>query len=560
MSGSKEKTFACAHKKCHKRCPRALSSPLPFFVKGHNWYTMEGVRMDEERMLEWRLTWEFHLEKHYKKSDRVCLSHFNNDYVLSTDEDAWPPWAKGKRPHRVQYHRECQLLPINDVSVLEVSTSNAMKTPPVVERGRKRRRDPSPSPSPAAEVAPPDTPMDIVGAAFAKMLAMDHLSGADRAHLVDQQRRCVELYDQMIEDYESRIAAQNTKIGDLEELIERLKKSGLTYDSIKAQNIDGGRFRRLCGMPSRVAFELLFEEIDACFSDHDLEIDLLRLNSSAVQTLKKARTANTTIRGARAKYGGRNILFMTLFILRQNMGISTYATIAGVQTSTMSNYFYCGLNVLRTFFELRMMHCTREFHEASYPPDFKAQFRGRDHAIILDSTNVQIAVPTDKQAQRVTWSSYYGCNSGKYNIGINPQGHITYVSNVYPASIGDAELTTGGYLHEANGDVLIGPGQFIMADKGYNIRDYCAALQIGLEMPPIKETNVFVFAKAQLQITRNIANQRIHIERAVRRNKEWSIVKGPVHYTMNPVLNDIIFVTAMLCNFGTPLCDSVSAV
>ena len=59
-----------------------------------------------------------------------------------------------------------------------------------------------------------------------------------------------------------------------------------------------------------------------------------------------------------------------------------------------------------------------------------------------------------------------GFNSGKWLVGILPNGLVAFLSPVYPGSTTDKELVVAsGLLEELN------PGDNILADKGFLIDD-----------------------------------------------------------------------------------------
>lgn len=66
-----------------------------------------------------------------------------------------------------------------------------------------------------------------------------------------------------------------------------------------------------------------------------------------------------------------------------------------------------------------------------------------------------------------------------------------------------------------------------MADKGFLNQDLLKAKNAGLVIPPIlgaKET----FSKNEISLTHDIARLRIHVERAIRRVKEYHIFDGVI--------------------------------
>ena len=56
--------------------------------------------------------------------------------------------------------------------------------------------------------------------------------------------------------------------------------------------------------------------------------------------------------------------------------------------------------------------------------------------------------------------------------------------------------------------------------------------------------------------TKQVANLRIHVERAINRVKWFDIFAGTLPITLAPLLDDIAIVCAALCNLLDPLVDS----
>ena len=103
-------------------------------------------------------------------------------------------------------------------------------------------------------------------------------------------------------------------------------------------------------------------------------------------------------------------------------------------------------------------------------------------------------------------------------VGIMPSGVITFVSETYEGSISDRKLVEVSGLLE-----LLEPGDEIMADKGFQIKDLLAPLGVRLNMPPFLNSNTQM-PKEDVLLTRKIAHLRIHVERAIGRVKQFCIL------------------------------------
>lgn len=84
--------------------------------------------------------------------------------------------------------------------------------------------------------------------------------------------------------------------------------------------------------------------------------------------------------------------------------------------------------------------------------------------IVIDCTDIEVAVPSLMSQQSATYSSYRGFNSFKVLLGVAPNAVITFVSNLYPGSVSDKEIVKQSRLLEH-----MRAGDLILADKGYRI-------------------------------------------------------------------------------------------
>ena len=74
----------------------------------------------------------------------------------------------------------------------------------------------------------------------------------------------------------------------------------------------------------------------------------------------------------------------------------------------------------------------------------------------------------------------------------------------------------------------------IQADKGFNIRDECAARLVTLHIPPGKRGAVQLSAAA-VSKTKRIANLRILVEQVIRRLKTFRVLQTEIPITMGGV-------------------------
>ncbi|XP_035259887.1 uncharacterized protein LOC118231967 isoform X1 [Anguilla anguilla] len=205
---------------------------------------------------------------------------------------------------------------------------------------------------------------------------------------------------------------------------------------------------------------------------------------------------------------------------------------------TWGNYLFFMLGTLPVW-------PSREAIDELMPPLFKNTFpKAR---VVLDCTEIHIQTASSKVLNTVTYSHYKGTTTLKSLIGITPSGSICLVSNLYTGSISDKEITKeSGILS------LLQPGDEVIADKGFLIRDLLTDINVKLVIPTFLGPSG-QFSKAEITHTQEIARLRIHVERAIRRIKEYHIFDSVIPLSLCGSVNQLWTVCALLTNFQGPL-------
>ncbi|XP_061162591.1 uncharacterized protein LOC133200491 [Saccostrea echinata] len=205
---------------------------------------------------------------------------------------------------------------------------------------------------------------------------------------------------------------------------------------------------------------------------------------------------------------------------------------------TWSNYLYTMLGSLpiwppRCVIDSNMPKCFKE----SYP-----------HVrVILDCTEIKVQTPSSKVLNSETYSNYKSHTTFKSLIGITPCGAVAFISSLYTGSISDKAITAlSGILD------LLEPNDQVMADKGFLIEDLLDKKQASLIIPPFLGEKG-KFSASEVAQTHEIARLRIHVERAIRRIKEYHIFDGVIPLNLAASINQIWTVCAILTNFRGPL-------
>ena len=243
------------------------------------------------------------------------------------------------------------------------------------------------------------------------------------------------------------------------------------------------------------------------------------------------------------KLNSFNQLFMTLVKLRLNLKLTDLGFRFGISKSLASRYITTWISFLYHHFkEINWMPSVQQVM-GTLPHMFQKYYSNT--FAIIDGTEIFLETPTDPHLQSSTWSQYKHHNTVKFLVACTPNGAISYISPLYVGSISDPELTrVSGFLTKLEDK----PGVAIMADRGFTVKDMLKALNIELNLPPFMEGRQQLTA-AEVQEGRRIASLRIHVERAIGRLKNYTILKGTLPISMGRLANQIVCVCGFFQTF-----------
>jgi hypothetical protein len=179
------------------------------------------------------------------------------------------------------------------------------------------------------------------------------------------------------------------------------------------------------------------------------------------------------------------------------------------------------------------------------PKAFRRKFR--KCRCIIDCTEIFIDRPTNLTSRAQTWSNYKHHNTIKYLVGITPAGAISFISPGWGGRTSDKEITkNSGFLE------LLEPGDEILADRGFLVRDELAAYGASLKIPHFTKGKKQMSAN-EVDTSRQLSRVRIHVERVIGRWKNYKILTTVMPIAQADLLDDIVVVCAALTN----LCASV---
>ena len=146
--------------------------------------------------------------------------------------------------------------------------------------------------------------------------------------------------------------------------------------------------------------------------------------------------------------------------------------------------------------------------------------------MIIDCTEVFMETPSSLEVQALLWWSDYKSHcTVKFLIAITPNGATCWISPLYGGRTTDIHIVrNSGFLK------IPQPGYQKMADRGFKIRTNLAMYQCTLCIPPSAAKGTQMTSSAVKEMS-NVANVRIYVEQAIKRMKDYRILK-----TQQPLL------------------------
>ncbi|XP_067030478.1 uncharacterized protein [Acropora muricata] len=216
-----------------------------------------------------------------------------------------------------------------------------------------------------------------------------------------------------------------------------------------------------------------------------------------------------------------------------------------VSLTSVSVIFRTWIRFLRTELQCLIRLPPREVLQLHMPVLFKEYYP--QTVLIIDCTEIEMEKPSALDNQSACYSSYKSRTTMKSLIGITPSGATAFVSELFPGSTSDKEITVkSGLLN------LLQAGDEIMADKGFLIQDELASVGALLTIPAFLKGRK-QFTKEEAEKNKKVACLRVHVERCMERIKNWHILDSKIPITLAPFASDIFIVIAAFTNFLPPL-------
>ena len=154
--------------------------------------------------------------------------------------------------------------------------------------------------------------------------------------------------------------------------------------------------------------------------------------------------------------------------------------------------------------------------------------------VILGCAEVFIerSKPLDNQAY--TWSDHKHHNTIKFLVGISPNGFITFLWDCYGGRASDKYITKDkGFYY------ILERRNQVMTDGGFQIKEELLLHFCSLEVPPGARMKSQI-TSVEVRKTKDVANLRIYVERAINQIKSFRILKNTLPVSSLQHIDDIL--------------------
>ena len=249
---------------------------------------------------------------------------------------------------------------------------------------------------------------------------------------------CIDADNTCIDDSSPRMVemAVNTDLtmNDINELEQQLNKLELKHKDLECDySKQAFRVENVCDDNNKVRFYTgfsTFSTLMACFN---------LLGPSDRLAYRSTAASSKSHKGRKRLLSPLNDFF--LFLIRLHLGLfeQDLAYRFGISQSSVSRILLTWINF--TYLQLKQIPLwpPKPLVFSNMPNIFKSKYSST--RVIIDATEVFVEQPKLPELQQLTFSNYKNHNTYEGLIGISPSGAITFISNLYPGSISDKELT-----------------------------------------------------------------------------------------------------------------------
>ena len=127
-------------------------------------------------------------------------------------------------------------------------------------------------------------------------------------------------------------------------------------------------------------------------------------------------------------------------------------------------------------------------------------------------------------------------------VGIAPSGAFTYISRCWGGRASDKQITIEDELLDK-----LDYGEMVMTDRGFLITDDLAVRGITIAMPAFTKGKQQL-ARLDVEKSRQMSRNRIHVEWAIRRFKVYKLMSTRMPISLLRYADSMAIICAVLCN------------
>lgn len=241
-------------------------------------------------------------------------------------------------------------------------------------------------------------------------------------------------------------------------------------------------------------------------------------------------------------------IMLTLMKIKLNDTHSRLGDQFGLSTPQVSRIFNKCVPIMAHLLKKLIYQPSKYQVKKNLPIPFRAHYS--NVYAIIDAFEIQIQKPSNPVHQALTWSEYKKCNTLKYLVACTPDGFIVYISKGYGGRVSDTTLFEEcGIMDKLPVKISL------MADRGFKHVDNILHGQKSELIRPPSVSQSEKPTKQEVLETKRIASLRIHVERVIRRAREYAMLEP--HSCLDsayfPLIDDVMCISCALINLQSPI-------
>ena len=330
----------------------------------------------------------------------------------------------------------------------------------------------------------------------------------------------------------AQLSSENQRLNNMNINLTRKSKKFKPFSSNSIKSDKEMNF--YTGLSSIKLFDRLFDLLAPYASNLNYWRGTKRIISTKVRSRK-------FVPSEKRKLSRKNEFLLTLMRLRLGILNEDIAKRFDISPTTCSNTFKTWIRFLAMTVGKLVAWLPKENIVENMP----VAYRKAGHSklrVVIDCSEIFIERPKSLDAQAATWSDYKSHNTVKFLIGISPAGFVTFLSDCYGGRASDRFITSDSGFYDC-----LDPYDEVMADRGFQIKEELMLKFCSLSVSPGARVKAQM-TSSECKRTKDVANLRIHVERAINRIKTYRILKTVLPISMLHNVDDIVKTCAGLYN------------